>query len=446
MSARSRRSAPCAAFLALWSLTAAAGQGAEGELRSLAYLPEDAVWVVATQVDSFATPYDSLLKLLHEFAPADAADEMLAPFEAWETAVGVSLRDDLLGVLGGEAAFAVAFDDLDRIGTLAMAAAQGGALDLEGILGGVMAVVGVQDPDHFDRSLRRLVESVGGRVETAPGGVRRLHFLHQEKVLTLLHYRYHGGFAVFGFADGPLTDAVLRAETGHNLLAAARYRHVFSHLREEPTSVGYLNLPRVRQLLLSSNLVRAAVSSDPKVEGFFRRFVEEPDWRAGIGWASYPVEGGVVQQSFAPFNLGTFTNAYMGIIAAVAVPNFLNAMDKGRQSRTIADIRDIGMALEAYAVDHGAYPPGVGEPTPVGGGGEANLERWLVPTYIARLPSADAWGNPFVYRSDPKGMTYLLSSYGRDGAASDDDSGAAFDADIHFANGIFLATPEGTGP
>jgi general secretion pathway protein G len=433
-------------LLAPSSPAPAAGDDA-GDLRSLAYFPEDAVWAMSSRVASFAAPYDGLLNLLREFAPPGEVEGMLAPLRQWEQAVGVSLRDDLLGVLGGEAAVAVAVDDIDRIGLAVMAGMQTGDLDLEKVLGGVLVVVGVQDPDHFDQSLGRLVASLGGQLAADAGGIRSVHLSREGKDLTLLHYRYHRGFALFGFGAAPLTDAVLRAETGKNLLGAQAYQDVFARLDPGPRSVGFLNLPRAQQLLRGSELVQMAIAENPGVERFFRKYIEQVPWKAGMGWASYEVEGGTLQQSFAPIDMGTFANAYVGMVAAVAVPNFLAAVDAGRQKRTVADIRSIGTALEAYAADHGSYPAGVTEPSPVTDG-EHGLERLLVPTYLASLPATDGWGNPIVYRSDLEGVTYLLTSYGKDGAPTGTEASttAGYAADIHFANGIFLAGAEGAEP
>jgi Tfp pilus assembly major pilin PilA len=41
-----------------------------------------------------------------------------------------------------------------------------------------------------------------------------------------------------------------------------------------------------------------------------------------------------------------------GIMAAIAIPNLLNAIDRGKQKRTMADIRSIGTAIEQYAAEH----------------------------------------------------------------------------------------------
>ena len=48
--------------------------------------------------------------------------------------------------------------------------------------------------------------------------------------------------------------------------------------------------------------------------------------------------------------------AIIGIIAAIAIPNLLNAIDRGKQKRTMADMRSIGTAVESYAVDNNVYP------------------------------------------------------------------------------------------
>src|SRR5882762_1185179 len=48
--------------------------------------------------------------------------------------------------------------------------------------------------------------------------------------------------------------------------------------------------------------------------------------------------------------------AIIGIIAAIAIPNLLNAIDRGKQKRSMADIRSLGTATESYAVDNNFYP------------------------------------------------------------------------------------------
>ena len=48
--------------------------------------------------------------------------------------------------------------------------------------------------------------------------------------------------------------------------------------------------------------------------------------------------------------------AIIGILAAIAVPNFLNARQRARVARAEADLRGLITAVQAYQVDNGAFP------------------------------------------------------------------------------------------
>jgi prepilin-type N-terminal cleavage/methylation domain-containing protein len=52
--------------------------------------------------------------------------------------------------------------------------------------------------------------------------------------------------------------------------------------------------------------------------------------------------------------------AIIAILSAVAVPNFLEAQLRSKVSRARSDLRTIALAIEAYAVDANAFPPGFG--------------------------------------------------------------------------------------
>lgn len=49
--------------------------------------------------------------------------------------------------------------------------------------------------------------------------------------------------------------------------------------------------------------------------------------------------------------------AIIAILAAIAIPNFLEAQVRSKVSRAQADMRSLATAIEAYAVDWNAYPP-----------------------------------------------------------------------------------------
>ncbi|MGI6455973.1 MAG: type II secretion system protein GspG [bacterium] len=48
--------------------------------------------------------------------------------------------------------------------------------------------------------------------------------------------------------------------------------------------------------------------------------------------------------------------AIIGILAAIAVPNFLNAQTRAQIARVETDIKALSTALEMYRVDRGSYP------------------------------------------------------------------------------------------
>ncbi|HPA46799.1 MAG TPA: prepilin-type N-terminal cleavage/methylation domain-containing protein [bacterium] len=49
--------------------------------------------------------------------------------------------------------------------------------------------------------------------------------------------------------------------------------------------------------------------------------------------------------------------AIIGILAAIAVPNFLNARTRANVARAEADLRSLGNALEMYRLDNNSYVP-----------------------------------------------------------------------------------------
>ena len=133
--------------------------------------------------------------------------------------------------------------------------------------------------------------------------------------------------------------------------------------------------------------------------------------------------------------------AIIGIIAAIAIPNLLNAIQRGKQKRTMADMRAIGTAVESYAVDNNFYPAGGSAVSSIGVG-------VLEPRYIAKLPTVDAWNGAIDYISSPSASAqkYSIESYGKNGVNESTSVGSTsdFNNDIIFSQGIFTEFPEGS--
>ena len=144
--------------------------------------------------------------------------------------------------------------------------------------------------------------------------------------------------------------------------------------------------------------------------------------------------------------------AIIGILAAIAIPNLLTAMQRSKQKRTMADIRTIATAWEARATDVNRYNA-AGFSVPGTGISADDLVTYLTPTYVKNLPAKDGWGTPYSFLAD-QAMTvataaqvYAIISYGKDAKAQGGTylGGAttAFDCDIIYSNGSFVQYPEG---
>lgn len=113
--------------------------------------------------------------------------------------------------------------------------------------------------------------------------------------------------------------------------------------------------------------------------------------------------------------------------------------------RTMADLRSVATALEAYATDNDRYPDA----------DYAGLKPLLEPVYIRKFPEQDIWGHAYAYVASPDGTQYRFVSAGSDGVFEWDSrriTPATTDAtpvryrdsledDVVFANGGFVQLP-----
>ncbi len=67
--------------------------------------------------------------------------------------------------------------------------------------------------------------------------------------------------------------------------------------------------------------------------------------------------------------------AIIAILAAIAVPNFLEAQTRAKVSRVKSDMRTVATALESYRVDGNKYPPDFQDNQPAYGGTVPKADR-----------------------------------------------------------------------
>lgn len=140
--------------------------------------------------------------------------------------------------------------------------------------------------------------------------------------------------------------------------------------------------------------------------------------------------------------------AIVGILAAIAIPNLLNAVQRGKQKRTMVDMRTLATAVEAFHVDNSMFPTAACESglfTAAGTPVDMASFALLAPTYLANPPRRDGWGGFYVYNVDNGYGQYNIRSFGRNGMADTLSCGTTtdFNDDILFSNGTFLQWPEG---
>jgi len=142
-----------------------------------------------------------------------------------------------------------------------------------------------------------------------------------------------------------------------------------------------------------------------------------------------------------------FLVAIVGIVAAILVPNFLDALQKAKQKRAMADLQRVGQAVEAYKAEHEAAPAATDM---------AVLAAALGPDYASSIPRLDPWQHPYRYacwqeKPSEKGCDhYRIASAGRDGKFEQLDLKAyepaefdsiQYDRDIVFGDGAFVVQP-----
>jgi general secretion pathway protein G len=159
--------------------------------------------------------------------------------------------------------------------------------------------------------------------------------------------------------------------------------------------------------------------------------------------------------------------AIIGVIAAILIPNLLDALQKTKQKRTMADMRDLGSAwfswltdqVSAAAAGSSAQTYDLSALTVALSADELLSSLYVSSTmfYTRDVPGRDGWARLYDYRwsGNPSSSPVLgIRSLGRDGAEGPNGSGAVYnvgpflasdyDQDIVWADGFFVTYPTGT--
>ena len=153
--------------------------------------------------------------------------------------------------------------------------------------------------------------------------------------------------------------------------------------------------------------------------------------------------------------------AIIGIIAAILIPNLLDALQKAKQKRTVGDMRDVGAAWFSWLTDQiGAAAAGTtGQWTTSGlspiGSGDALLSTLYISEtmfYIQEVPNRDGWGNNYDYLYSGNPLTAKVMAIFSPGRTDGTIQGqytmgpvlaTDYDQDIVWADGFFVRYPAG---
>src|SRR5262245_13441357 len=149
--------------------------------------------------------------------------------------------------------------------------------------------------------------------------------------------------------------------------------------------------------------------------------------------------------------------AIIGIIAALLIPNFLDALQKAKQKRTVADVRNTGTAMFSWLTDQvGAAAAGAtttdvdlaSYPTT----NVTVLSTLLAPQYLQSVPTQDGWKTAYDYylntenplaknvmaiRSKDRDKNATITTYSMTSFEPTD-----YDQDIVWADGFYVRWPQ----
>lgn len=155
--------------------------------------------------------------------------------------------------------------------------------------------------------------------------------------------------------------------------------------------------------------------------------------------------------------------AIIGIIAAILIPNLIDALQKAKQKRTMSDIRNTGTAWMSWLTDQvGSTAAGSSNTfslTPFGTAKSyANMVSTLRPTttffYMQEIPQKDGWKTDIQYFSNSNllaSRVLAIRSAGKDQSFGGTDYTVGpfvatdYNQDMVWSDGYFVRWPGGSG-
>lgn len=335
--------------VALFASPALAQQPAP-KLEVLSHLPQDPLFVAAAEQDSLAQGLDELLGLLQRFMPANEEEggmDVAGFISQADEMLGVSLRDDLLARIGPEIAMVVDLPPLDSL--MGLAVNQSPQM-IDQSFSNFGLVFQVRDQAAFEESLRTALSNLEFEA-TETDGVWKLAMprASEETPEIAAYWRIEDGWMTLGAGPSWLTAAAKPRPQGQRFTSGSDFRRVMGHLDPNTTSVAYMNLPKLGQLVSSSGMIQGVLAGRPQIAEAVRWLVED---ELTVGWAQTKVEmdGGVRVTAFGPEIL-MGGGLSLGILAASLSSNLGEAIEKAEAMRNPGAEGETGEEMNGEEMD-----------------------------------------------------------------------------------------------
>ena len=420
--------------------TAAKAKQSGLELRSR--LPKDPVLAIVVSSKDLPAGFDEMFETAARLSGDDSADDLRKGLSEWESRMGFSVRDDLLAQIGPEFALVI---DLPTAEELMNAVGNPTTENWGRLLQGIGKLAMVRDAERLDGTLRKIFTAWDAEIDEAEELTRvtlALDGTDPAFPQIPLYYGFRGNTFALGFTPEWVRASLGKRPSGERLDNGADFARLAPHLDARPSGLFYLNLPRIAEWIRQSPLIGMLIANNAEAKSMADVFLSEEYVGMGLAATTIEADGGVKTTSFGPPGLSA-GHLLRGIVAGVAIPNLLSAIERGKQKRSLADVRTISAVCEQYFIDNGNYPGPTEGWVPV-----ETIAEQLEPVYIRVLPREDGWASPILFWSD--GSSYRIVSNGKDGEM-DRDWSQPFETqetadpgqDIVFGDGQFLTRPEG---
>jgi hypothetical protein len=403
-------------------------------LDSQKLLPGDTVFA---DFSDCGLPY--LWEWLNKEAATSGIPELkkgIAEFKLKLESNGIDL-DAILGSLGGQWGFIVTFDESKK-----------SKLPLMG------KIIEIPDPAFAlvlyvkDEVILNLLEKISRQKAKVEGDVKTLAGPQPMGApITLEPLIVQKGNLLLLASNSKIADDIFAGQGGADgLTTGEEFKNLSLHMPKKGNNYTFLSSKIFKTVTeIQKKAMEMSGGQEKAVFSFIEKLNIFPEGLAVYSVMQNTAEGFVFSSNNnLPIGSAALLPAIAagGVVAAIAIPNFIAAKKKSAQKATMGDMKSFAMAVETYMLDNG-FAPQVGT--------MAELKKLLEPFYIKKLPLKDGWGFEYHYTHGVAEQqdTYSIGSGGKDGVFEGFDQTGFYDVigeqdfaqDIIISNGDFVYGP-----